>query len=47
MFFGWYFWAAVDQGKKKWMKGTPAMAEGLGDRVLTIKELMTFGVPIQ
>ena len=29
------------------MKRTPAMAEGLTDHVWTIKELMTFRVPIQ
>jgi len=29
------------------MKRTPAMAEGLTDHVWTIKELMTFRIPIQ
>ena len=37
----------VDLGRKKWMKRTPAMAEGLTDHVWTIKELMTFRIPIQ
>jgi hypothetical protein len=37
----------VDQGRKKWMKRTPAMAERLTDHVWTIMELMTFRVPIQ
>jgi hypothetical protein len=29
------------------MKRTPAMAEGLTDHVWTMKELMTFRVPVQ
>ena len=37
----------VDQGRKKWTKRTPAMAERLTDHVWTIMELMTFRVPIQ
>jgi hypothetical protein len=37
----------VDQGRKKWMQRTPAMAEGLTDHIWTIKELMTFRMPIQ
>jgi IS1 family transposase len=37
----------IDQGRKKWMKRTPAMAEGLTDHVWTMKELMTFRVPVQ
>ncbi|MDF0594099.1 hypothetical protein P0O24_10955, partial [Methanotrichaceae archaeon M04Ac] len=32
----------VNQGRKRWMQRTPAMAEGLVDHVWTIKELMTF-----
>jgi hypothetical protein len=28
----------VDQGKKKWMKRTPAMAEGLTNHIWTIKD---------
>lgn len=37
----------IDQGRKKWMQRTPAMAEGLTDHVWTIKELMAFRIPIQ
>jgi hypothetical protein len=37
----------VDKGRMKWMKRTPAMAEGLTDHVWTIKELMAFRMPIQ
>ena len=37
----------VNQGRKRWMQRTSAMAEGLVDHVWTIKELMTFRVPIQ
>jgi len=37
----------VNQGRKRWMQKTPAMAEGLVDHVWTIKELMTFRVPLQ
>ena len=37
----------VNQGRKRWMQRTPAMVEELVDHVWTIKELMTFRVPIQ
>jgi hypothetical protein len=37
----------VNQGRKRWMQRTPAMAEGLVDHIRTIKELMTFRVPFQ
>ncbi|VVB71692.1 Uncharacterised protein [uncultured archaeon] len=37
----------IDKGRMKWMKRTPAMAEGLTDHVWTIKELMAFRIPIQ
>ena len=37
----------VNQGRKRWMQRTPAMAEGLVDHIWTIKELMTFRVPFQ
>lgn len=37
----------VNQGKKRWMQRTPAMAEGLVDHIWTIRELMTFRVPFQ
>jgi hypothetical protein len=42
------FWCwQKDLGRKKWMKRTPAMAEGLTGHVWTIKELMMFKVLIQ
>ena len=37
----------VNQGRKRWMQRTPAMAEGLVDHIWTIKELMTSRVPFQ
>jgi hypothetical protein len=37
----------IDQGRKKWMKRTQEMAEELTNHVWTIKELMTFRVPVQ
>jgi len=37
----------IDQGRKKWMQRTPAIAEGLTDHVWSIKELMVFRIPIQ
>ena len=37
----------IDLGGKKWMQRTPAMAEGLTDHVWSLRELMTFKVPIQ
>ena len=37
----------VREGKRKWKKSTPAMAEGLTDHVWTLEELFTFRVPIQ
>jgi ATP-dependent protease ClpP protease subunit len=37
----------VNQGRKRWMQRTPAMAEGLVDHIWTIKELMTFRAPCQ
>jgi len=39
--------AEVNQGRKRWMQRTPAMAEGLVDHIWTIKELMTFRAPCQ
>jgi hypothetical protein len=35
----------VNQGNKRWMQRTPAMAEGLTDHIWTLKELMSFRVP--
>lgn len=37
----------IDQGRKKWIQRTPAMAEGMTDHIWSIKELMTFTIPIQ
>lgn len=35
----------VNQGNRKWMKRTPAMAEGLTDHIWTLEELLTFRIP--
>lgn len=37
----------INQGNKRWMQRTPAMAEGLTDHVWTIRELLDFRIPIQ
>jgi hypothetical protein len=37
----------ANQGNRKWMQRTPAMADKLTDHIWTLKELMTFRVPIQ
>ena len=37
----------INQGRKRWIPRTPAMAEGLTDHVWSLKELLTFKVPIQ
>ena len=37
----------VNLGKKRWMQRTPAMAEGITNHVWSLKELLTFRVPIQ
>jgi hypothetical protein len=37
----------IDQGRKRWMKRTSAMAEGLTDHIWTIKKPMAFRMPIQ
>ncbi len=37
----------VPQGKRKWLRRTPAMAEGLTDHIWTIEEVMNFRVPVQ
>jgi hypothetical protein len=37
----------VNLGRKRWMQRTPAMAEGITDHVWSLKELLTFRVPIQ
>lgn len=35
----------VNQENRKWMKRTPAMAEGLTDHIWTLEELLTFRIP--
>jgi IS1 family transposase len=37
---------AIDHPRKKWLQRTPAMAEGLTDRIWTLDELLSFRVPI-
>lgn len=37
----------INGGRKRWMQRTPAMAEGLTDHVWSLRELLTFRVPIQ
>jgi len=37
----------VPQGKRKWLRRTLAMAEGLTDHIWTIEEVMNFRVPVQ
>ena len=37
----------INEGRKRWMQRTPAMAEGLTDHVWSLKELLTFRVPVQ
>lgn len=37
----------INSGNKKWMKRTPTMAEKLTEHVWTLRELLTFRVPIQ
>jgi hypothetical protein len=37
----------INAGRKRWTQRTPAMAEGLTDHVWSLKELLTFRVPIQ
>ena len=37
----------INVGRKRWTQRTPAMAEGLTDHVWSLKELLTFRVPIQ
>jgi hypothetical protein len=34
-------------GRRRWKKRTPAMAEGLTDHVWTLEELFTFRIPVQ
>ncbi len=37
----------INQGNRRWMQRTPAMAERLTDHIWTLEELLTFRVPIQ
>jgi hypothetical protein len=37
----------VNLGRKRWMQRTPAMAEGLTDHIWSLRELLTFRVPVQ
>lgn len=37
----------INLGRKRWMHRTPAMAEGITGHVWSLKELLTFRVPIQ
>jgi hypothetical protein len=37
----------IDSGNRKWFKRTPAMAEGVTDHIWSLKELLTFRVPVQ
>ena len=37
----------IDSGNRKWFQRTPAMVEGITDHIWTLKELLTFRVPVQ
>jgi hypothetical protein len=37
----------LKDGDKKWMQRTPAMAEGLTDRIWSLSELLCFRIPVQ
>ena len=37
----------IDSGNRKWFQRTPVMAEGITDHIWTLKELLTFRVPVQ
>ncbi len=37
----------INDRRKRWEQRTPAMAEGLADHIWSLKELLTFRVPIQ
>jgi len=37
----------IDSGNKKWFQRTPAMAEGITDHIWSLKELLTFRIPVQ
>ena len=37
----------VDSGNRKWFQRTPAMAEDITDHIWSLKELLTYRVPVQ
>ena len=37
----------IDSGNRKWFQRTPAMAEGITDHIWSLKELLTFRIPVQ
>lgn len=37
----------IDSGNRKWVQRTPAMAEKITDHIWSLKELLTFRVPVQ
>jgi hypothetical protein len=37
----------IDSENRKWFQRTPAMAEGITDHIWSLKELLTFRVPVQ
>ena len=37
----------INSGNRKWFQRTPAMAEGITDHIWSLKELLTFRVPVQ
>lgn len=37
----------VNQGERRWMQRTPAVAERLTDHIWTIRELLNFRIPLQ
>ncbi len=37
----------IYSGNRKWFQRTPAMAEGITDHIWSLKELLTFRVPVQ
>ena len=37
----------IDSRNRKWFQRTPAMAEGITDHIWSLKELLTFRVPVQ
>ena len=37
----------INSGNRKWFQRTPAMVEGITDHIWSLKELLTFRVPVQ